>query len=63
MKKPTAEQLVTAILWLEKYKGDEADACRAVAEWLFHLTHEDRIRRAARTAGIPVATVRRKLER
>lgn len=60
---PSDEMLGVAIMWLEHNEGEEgeADACRAVAQWLKHERMERMIRREARRAGIPPARLRRLL--
>lgn len=60
---PPQEQIDISILWLESNEGDEgeADACKAVAAWIQHEATESMLRREARSAGMPVARLRRKL--
>jgi hypothetical protein len=63
MRKPSDEQFATAIAWLTTNDGEEgeAEACRAVAEWLRDQQHETFLRSEARKARVPVAALRRKL--
>ena len=63
MRKPTAEDIETAIAWLQANEGEdgEASACSKVADWLGTLARDAYIRKAARVAGVPVAMVRAKL--
>lgn len=61
MRPPPQEQIDVAILWLENNEGEEREACRAVARWIEREASEQRIRRIARNAGLPVARVRQKL--
>lgn len=63
MKRPTEEQMNIAIHWLENNEGvgEEQDACVAVGRWLDKLLSDDVVRKHARDAGIPVATVRRRI--
>lgn len=63
MKRPTTEQLDTAVAWLNSNEGDngEAERCKAVADWLEHQERETVLRNAAREGGISVKALRRKL--
>jgi hypothetical protein len=65
VKRPTTEQLDTAIAWLNANNGDhgEAERCTAVARWLEHDEQDRMVRSAARKAGVPVAKVRERLGR
>lgn len=67
MKRPTEQQFETAQAWLVVNSGDngdngEAEACKAVADWLAHESQERMLRAAAREGGVSVAALRRKLE-
>lgn len=63
MKRPTTEQLDTALAWLRSNEGDngEAERCQAVADWLEHQEREAVLRRAAREGGVSVKALRSKL--
>lgn len=65
MKLPSDEHLGIAILWLRNNEGGgvEGEACRAVADWLERQQSENKLRDAAREAGVPVAMVRKALAR
>jgi hypothetical protein len=64
MKMPPLEQIGIALDWLRSNEGDngESDACQAVADWLEHQETERQLRGAARSGGVPVAALRRKLK-
>lgn len=63
MRRPTDQQIEIACLWLEanEGEGEERQACRSVAAWLEHQAAGRMLRQEAKTAGIPVAAVRRRL--
>lgn len=63
MKMPPDDALDTAIAWLRDNEGDggESDRCKAVADWLNHEQIERALRDHAYKAGVPVASLRRKL--
>lgn len=63
MRQPSEEQINIATAWLRDNEGDdgEADACRAVADWIRHLANEAFLRNSARKAGVTVARLKRKL--
>ena len=62
--KPTDTEINIAIMWLESNEGDngEAEACKAVAEWIAHEQRERVVAKIARRAGVTKARARRKLE-
>jgi hypothetical protein len=64
MKRPTEDQFAIARLWLEgnEGEGEERGACEAVARWIAHEERERWLRRQARTHGITVAVMRRKVD-
>lgn len=63
MKCPTQEQMDTAIMWLRSNEGvdGESERCEAVAAWLDDMMLQKQLREAARSGGVPVAALRRKL--
>lgn len=63
VKRPTTEQLDTAIAWLNSNTGDcgESERCASVARWLETNEQDHMVRSAARKAGVPVAKVRERL--
>lgn len=64
MKRPSTDDLDTAIMWLESnegVEGGEADRCKRVAAWLAHLEREHAIQTIARRHRAPVARVREAL--
>ena len=64
MKRPTNEQIETAIAWLDSNEGEgaEREACVAVAAWIDHLAKEAFIREMARAGGVTPAQLRRKIK-
>ena len=61
---PGTDQLGIAVEWLRNNEGDqngEAEACKAVADWIESEEFERYLRYEARAHGLPVAAVRRKL--
>lgn len=64
MTKPTETELDLAIGWLRCNEGadGEAAACNRVADWIDAQMLDNRIRKAAREAGLPVAKVRARLK-
>lgn len=61
MKRPSTDELETAIMWLETndgVEGGEADSCKRVARWLIHQERERVVRAIARRHRAPVARVR-----
>jgi hypothetical protein len=65
MKRPTQEQIDTAVAWLNCNEGEgrERDACEAVALWLAKGEDDRMLRSEARKAGVPVAAVRARMGR
>lgn len=63
MRMPKDTDIDLAILWLQHNEGDgdEAVACKAVAEWLDHMKLERMIKSTAKVAGTTPAAVRRRL--
>jgi rRNA-processing protein FCF1 len=63
MKRPTEQQINIAIGWLDanEGEGDEAQACKAVAEWINAIANDAMLREEARRAGVTVAALRRRL--
>ena len=63
MRRPTDQQIEIACLWLEANEGEseEQQACRSVAAWLEHQAAERMLRQEAKSAGVPVTAVRRRL--
>lgn len=63
MKRPTQEQIDTAILWLQTNDGRDGEsvACNTVAQWLDHLMREAAVKSLARKVGVTPARMRRKL--
>lgn len=63
VKLPPDEQLDVAAQWLRLNEGElgEAEACKAVADYLDWKARETDLRAHAREAGVPVALLRRKL--
>ena len=64
MAMPTQEQIDIAALWLEGNEGDgmERAACVTVADWIREQANDRMLRQEARTAGVTVANLRRKLK-
>lgn len=64
-RRPTDEQLSTAVLWLESNEGEdgEAEACKATAAWIKHLLSESVVQRVARRAGVPRGKAREAIRR
>lgn len=62
-RKPTSDELGTAIEWLRNNESDdeEGERCRAVADWLEAQETQWMLRREARAAGVPVDALRRRL--
>lgn len=62
-KLPTDQQVGVAVMWLRLNEGKdgETEACHAVADWIEHEAFEAMLRSEARSAGVPVARLRRKL--
>lgn len=63
VRMPPQSQTDIAVQWLLSNEGrdGEAEACKAVAEWIDHLQSEAYLRKTARAAGVTVARLRRKL--
>jgi rRNA-processing protein FCF1 len=63
MKRPTEVQINIATAWLDanEGEGEEAEACKAVAEWINGLANDAMLREEARRAGVTVAALRRRL--
>lgn len=63
MKRPTDDQFAVAVEWLLANEGEdgEAEACKAVADWIEAGRSESYLRTAARKAGVPVAALRKRL--
>jgi rRNA-processing protein FCF1 len=63
-KRPTTDQLDTAIAWLRANEGDQGEAgrCAAVADYLEAVEQDAMIKQAARKAGVPVSMVRKRLQ-
>lgn len=63
MKRPSAEQMATAVEWLRCYDGtgeggtNEQD-CKAIADWLEHQISNTLLRAAAKSAAVPVSWLR-----
>lgn len=63
MKRPTQEQIDTAILWLQTNDGRDGEsvACNTVAQWLGHMQREAAVNSLARKVGVTPARMRLKL--
>lgn len=64
MKRPTTDQIETAIAWLESNEGDgpEAAACQTVAAMLSRMVESRIIHEHARESGISVRTLRKAIK-
>lgn len=68
-KRPTFEQFGVAAEWLDMNEGDggEAEACKAVAEWLMEqaskFERDSAVRKAAKDTGLDLKTARAILRR
>jgi len=60
---PEDLQIGIAAEWLRSNEGqtDEKSSCIAVADWIEALRYERKLRSAARSGGVTVARLRRKL--
>jgi hypothetical protein len=65
MKRPTTEQIDTAVAWLRSNEGDqgESERCAAVADWIEHLEQNASLAAAARKGGVSVKALRARLRR
>lgn len=63
MRRPTTEQLDTAIAWLRSNEGDEGEQerCSIVADWIEHLERNAEIEQIARKNGVSVRDLKKRL--
>ena len=64
MKRPSADDMHTAAMWLDVYEGaDDRDACLRVREWLLAQADAAELRAACKEAGVSVVAARRGIAR
>lgn len=59
MKRPSADDLYLAALWLDVYEGaEDAEACKRVARWLEQQSLNAELADMCRKAGVSVKQAR-----